>query len=427
MRQCLLLIPSFLAALLALAADWPQFRGPGGLGIAPDKGLPVTWSADSNVAWKTELPGRGASSPIVVGDKIFLTCYTGYGLTVKNPGNRTDLKRHLLCLDRQSGKLLWQRDLAAVQPEAQINGQLGLHGYATSTPVSDSKHVYIFFGKSGVFAFDLNGDRLWQTSVGNKTDGYGSAGSPVLSKDLVIVNASVESGALVALDKKTGKETWRGPDLPGDYGTPMLVKVPQGETELVFSVGKKVLGFDPESGKELWHADFNRHPAYVCPSVIAHEGIVYAFAQTSVAVRVGGRGDVSGTHILWRGGGGIIASPVYHEGHVYFIHDNLLNCWQADTGRQLYRERFRVTANLSANDVESPGSCYASPLVADGKIYCVSRGKGVFVFAAGPKFKQLAHNILDANAGVFNGSPAVSEGQLLLRSDRFLYCIGKKE
>jgi len=418
----LLFVP---AALLAIAADWPQFRGPDGLGIAPDKGLPVTWSADRNVVWKTELPGPGSSNPIVVGTKIFLTCFNGYGLDakdpghldLKNPGNLKDLKRHLVCLDRAGGKVLWTRTVAAVLPEAGLNGQLGLHGYATSTPVSDGTHVYVFFGKSGVFAFDLNGAQLWQASVGTKAEGYGSAASPVLYKDFVIVNAAVESGAVVALDKNTGKETWRAPDLSGTYGTPMLVKVPKGGTELVISAGKQVLGFDPDTGKEWWHADYNAHPFYACPSVIAHEGVVYAFAQTRVAVRAGGRGDVTQSHILWqKGGWGGIASPVYYEGHLYCSRYTGAEIIKADDGTIVYSDR-----------LPSSNENYASQVLADGKVYYVSRTKGAYVIEANPKFKLLAHNTLEPDTSVFNAGPAVSNGQLLLRSDRYLYCIGKKE
>jgi len=161
MKQRLFLMPPILAAFLALAADWPQYRGPGGLGIALDKGLPVTWSADTNLAWQTKLPGPGSSCPIVVGNKILLTCFSGYGLDLKNPGDMKNLKRHLVCLDRARGKVLWTREVAAVLPEARYDDQLLLHGYATSTPASDGKNVYVFFGISGVLAFDLEGKQAW--------------------------------------------------------------------------------------------------------------------------------------------------------------------------------------------------------------------------------------------------------------------------
>ena len=401
---------------LAMAADWPQFRGPTGLGIATDTGLPEKWSADSNIAWKTEMPGPGTSSPIVVGNKVFLTCYSGYAVDKKEPGDIKDLKRHLLCIDRSNGKILWTRDIAAAQPEAKYGTYLDLHGYASSTPVSDGKSVFVFFGKTGVFAFDLDGKQLWDVSVGKNTHGWGSATSPVLYKDTVIVNAGVESGALVALDKASGKEVWRAKGISESWSTPVLVQVSKGDTELVISASKQVLGLDPSSGKELWHAD--SFDWYVCPSVIAHEGVVYALQNdTFVALKAGGRGDVTDSHTVWKiKTGSVVPSAVYHDGHLYFATSTCY-CVKASDGTIVYKERPNP----------DPKQIYASPVLADGKIYYVSREQGTFVVEAAPKFKLLAHNTLDPDTSVFNGSPAVSKSQLLLRSDRHLYCIGKEK
>src|SRR5439155_21999988 len=169
-------------ALVARANDWLGFRGPGGLGISKDKNLPVSWGEGKNLAWKTALPGPGSSSPIVVGNKIFLTCYSGYAEDRDNPGDIKKLKRHVLCLDRAKGKILWQRDIPALQPEAACGSYLNLHGYASSTPVSDGKSVFVFLGLSGVFAFDLQGKQLWQTSVGDGTHNWGSGTSPIVYK-----------------------------------------------------------------------------------------------------------------------------------------------------------------------------------------------------------------------------------------------------
>jgi outer membrane protein assembly factor BamB len=425
MRQ-LLLLPPILTATMAMAADWPQFRGPSGLGVAPDKGLPVTWSDDSNLAWKTELPGPGSSSPIVVGNRVFLTCYSGYGLPGKPAGNRADLKRHLLCLDRKSGKRLWQRDVAAVQPEQAYDAELRLHGYATSTPVSDGKTVYVFFGMTGVLAFDLEGKKLWQTSVGEGKHSYGSAASPVLYKNLLIVNANIESKALVGLDRNTGKIIWRAPGLWASWSTPMLVQSPKGGAQVVVSEYKKVLGFAPDTGKELWHVNYRPPPPYVCASLTAHEGVVYAFADTGVAIRTGGSGDVSGTHVLWRRASELsLTSPVWFEGYLYWLTGPVIRCIKADDGKRGDSKRLRPSVDLKTA-VARPDACYASPVVADGKIYCVSRGQGVFVVEAHPKLRQLAHNVFRADTSTFNATPVVNDSQLLLRSDRYLYCIGTK-
>jgi outer membrane protein assembly factor BamB len=403
------------SGLLTSAGDWPGFRGPTGDGVATDSGLPTTWSAKSNVVWKTKLPGPGTSSPIVVGKKVLVTSYSGYAVDRKDPGDIDKLVRHLVCLDRDTGKVLWTRDVPAVQPEHRCGDYLDLHGYASSTPASDGKNVFVFFGKSGVLAYDLGGKKLWTASVGTRTDGWGSASSPVLYKDLVIVNAGVESGALVALDKKKGTEVWRARGISESWTTPVLVKVPGSGTELVVSASKKVLGFDPDSGKELWRTD--SFTWYVCPTVVAHDGVVYALQNDAcVAVKAGGRGNVTKTHTLWKKNlGSVVPSPVYHKGHLYWATGTAL-CVKADDGSVVYRKRL----------TPDPGNVYASPLLGDGKIYYVSRTKGAYVVAPGPEFKQLAHNTLEPDKSVCNGSPAVSEGRLLLRSDRYLYCIGKE-
>jgi outer membrane protein assembly factor BamB len=411
--------PLLTAALLGstgmmAAADWLQFRGPGGSGVAPDKETPLTWSDTQNIAWKTDMPGPGASSPIVVGKRVFLTCYSGYGVNKSNPGEMKNLKLHLVCVHRADGKLLWKRDIDPLLPESSFTGPyITLHGYASSTPVSDGRRVYAFFGKTGVFAFDLDGKQLWHSSVGAGKHAWGSGTSPILYKNLVIVNASIESESLVALDKDTGKEVWRAKGVNSAWNTPVLVTLKGGATELAVSTEPKMMGFDPDTGKELWHAE--SFDWYVCPSLVAHDGVLYGLQhETCVAVKAGGRGDVTQSHTLWKKNfGSVVASLAYHDEYLYWVRENAANCLKASDGSVVYKERLQGDA----------GNPYASPVVADGKIYYVSRDDGAFVIAAGPKFKQLAHNKLDASTS--NASPAVSESQLLLRSNRYLYCIGK--
>jgi outer membrane protein assembly factor BamB len=401
------------------AADWLQFRGPGGLGVAPDQGLPATWSATENIVWKTDLPGPGGSSPIVVGSKIFLTCYSGYGIPGEKASAMDALKRHLVCLDRASGKVLWTSDVASELPETPYQGYQALHGYSSGTPVSDGQNIYVFFGKTGVFAFDLNGKQLWQASVGTRIHGWGSGTSPVLSGDLVIVNASVESGALVALHKKTGKQVWTARGMQSSWNTPVLVNV-GGRQELVVSVSGRLLAFEPQTGAPLWTC--HGVDDYVCPSVIGHEGVIYAIggrSNTAVAVRAGGKGDVTKTHTLWRlNRGSNVSSPVYHDGHLYWASESrgIVYCVDAKKGEVVYEERLKPTSDR----------IYASPVVADGKLFYVSRNRGAYVLAAKPEFQFLAHNTIAGDTSVFNGSPAITDGQLLLRSDRCLYCIGNK-
>jgi outer membrane protein assembly factor BamB len=240
----------------------------------------------------------------------------------------------------------------------------------------------------------------------------------VLYKDTVIVNASVESGALVALDRKGGKEVWRAKGISSAWDTPVLVKPEKGGVELVVSIQGWLLGLDPDTGKELWRAEGVHR--YVCPSVVAHQGVVYAIGggHTSLAVRAGGRGDVTKTHTVWRkNSGSNVSSPVSQDGHLYWASDNsgVVFCQEADSGKIVYQKRLAPPTGL----------IYASCLLAGGKLYYVSQKKGTYVVVASPEYKLLAHNVFEDDGSRTNASPAVSDGQLLLRSDRYAYCLGK--
>ena len=400
-------------------ADWRQFRGPGGLGISDEKDVPTEWSAEKNLAWSVKLPGAGTSCPVVVGDRVFLTCYSGYAQEVKEPGKMEDLRRHVVCVDRKTGKMAWSKEFEPELPEHKYQGEGAYHGYSSSTPVSDGERLYIFFGKSGVYCFDLDGKELWKVSVGKKIhDGWGSASSPVLYKESLIVNASIESGSLIALDKLTGKEQWKTPGISSAWDTPVLVRVGPKEAEVVVSMPKRIRSYDPDTGKELWNAEgIDR---YICPSVVAHDGIVYAIGggHTSLAVKAGGRGDVTKTHTVWQvKKGANVSSPIYLDGHLYWTSDGgTVNCQNAATGEFVYQER------LTPNS----GGMWASPVLADGKLYYVSQKNGTYVVAAKPKFELLAHNTFADDKSRTNASIAVSDGQLFLRTDQALYCIGKK-
>jgi hypothetical protein len=411
-----------LAALIlpATGANWPNFRGPDDSGVSRDKGLPVKWGDVTNLIWKTRLPGPGASSPIIWADRVFVTCYTGYGVPGEGQGDQKNLKRHLLCIDRAAGKILWDKAVDAKLPETQYGGFIALHGYASSTPATDGKHVYAFFGKSGVFAYDFRGNQVWHADVGSRIDGWGSATSPLLHKDLVILNASVESGALLALRKEDGKEAWRCPGINRAWNSPVLVDVGGGRHEVVVRIPTAIVGVDPASGKKLWTCG-GFGDSYVCPTVVARSGVVYSlggrFQGEAAAVRAGGKGDVTNTRKLWsKRLGGPIPSPVPSGDLLAWVTDNgSAHCVRARDGEPAFMQR-----------LAGSGTLYASPTLADGKIYVVSRANGVFVLAAGPKYQLVAHNTFGSDRSVFNGSPAVSSGQLFLRSDKYLYCIGKK-
>jgi outer membrane protein assembly factor BamB len=402
------------------ASDWPQFRGPGALGRGGSGSIPLTWSDEKNIVWKTPLPGPGASSPITHSDKIYLTCHTGYAMSANEPGDMSKLTRHLLQLDLATGRILWDTAVPAELPEQERIRED--HGYASSTPVVDADRVYAFFGKSGVFAFDHNGKQLWRTSVGSNLNGWGSATSPILYKDLLIVNASIESESLVALDKSTGKEVWRAGGIKDSWHAPVLVEAPGGNPEVVVAMIRRVLAFDPRDGQPLWNCDTGIN-WYICPTPVAENGIVYSIGGRNpnggLAIRAGGRGNVTSTHVAWKlNKGSNVPSPILHDGHLYFAHENLgiVYCVNAATGALVYEERLSP----------SPGQIYASPVLSDVRLFYTGRTGRTVVVAAKPAFEVLANNSLESNRGVFNSSPAISGNRLLLRSNKALYSLGEK-
>jgi outer membrane protein assembly factor BamB len=404
------------------APDWPGFRGPDGSGIAPaNVRPPTTWSETQNLKWKVDLPGPGSSSPIVAGPRIFVTCYTGYG--TGGGGAPDQLKRHLIGIERDSGKILWDTAVAAVLPEDPYSGYLTEHGYASSTPVTDGERIYVFFGKTGVLAFDFDGHQLWQVDVGRRSSNrrWGSAASPVLHRDMVIVNAAEESRSVRALDRRTGREIWRtdGDSLELSFDTPALLDGEGGRGELALSLPGQLWGLEASTGKRIWTAQTGIE-GNVTPSVVAADGVVYATGGyprlSTVAVRSGGTGDVTKTHVSWTSqNASYVPSPVVHDGRLYIVSDaGIATCLDARTGSAIYKERLPGVSGRPF---------YASPILANGLLYAVSRRHGTYLIAAGPEFNLVAQNRIAGDDSDFNATPALADRQLFLRSNRALYCI----
>jgi outer membrane protein assembly factor BamB len=408
----------------ATNADWVGFRGPGALGVSDVKGLVVNWSETENLAWKIPLPGPGSSSPIVLGDRVFVTCYSGYGLDRDNPGDQKNLKRHLLCINANDGKLIWNKTIDAVLPEDPYKGMFREHGYASQTPATDGQRIYVFFGKTGVLAFDLNGEQLWHSSVGTGSDKmlWGSASSPVLHKNMVFVNAWDESKMLYALDKKTGEQVWKR-DLSETgltFCTPVVADSADGKAELIISLSSELWGLNPDTGESLWSAYTDINDSMI-PTPVVVDGVAYINgggprSSGSLAVRTGGKGDVTKTHVVWSSKEVYSPpSPVIVDGLMYWVDGSgKACCADAATGKLRYGEKLPASGRFAV---------YASVMAADGKIYAVTRKGGTFVLAAKPTFQILAHNKFASDDSDFNGSPAVSARRLFLRSNRFLYCL----
>ncbi len=421
-----ILLRTCLAALAAglwmdVRADWLQFRGPNGAGIAADAEPPVTWSDTDNLKWKRALPGPGTSSPIVVGDKVFVTCWTGPG----TGGGK--LERHLVCIHRTKGEVLWSKAVAGEARPDTYGGFIQDHGYASHTPASDGERVYVYFGRGGAHAFDMDGKPLWNVPLGDESNAknWGSAASPVVYKDTVIFCASEESHALYALDKKTGQQKWKaaGDALGYVFGTPTLL-THEGRAELLVSMPDELWAINPDTGKLRWHAQTGL-PGNVSPSVVPGAGVAFTFGgfpgTRAIAVKLGGKGDVSATHVQWTGTTSTyVPTPVLHEGRLYCATDNgYALCLDARTGEPVFRERLEGASATGRGGKPF----YASAVLAGGNVYAVSRRNGMFVFAAAPQFKLVAHNRLASDASQCNATPAVVGRQLFLRSDAALYCF----
>jgi outer membrane protein assembly factor BamB len=406
MKHALALILTFATTSIH-AEDWPRFRGPRGDGTSGESVVPIKWGPSDNIAWKVELPGPGSSSPIVSGRRVIVTCFTGKVAD--------DLVRHVICFDRTTGQELWKNSYKAPQPENDYTKHLLQHGFTTSTPITDGVRLYVHFGRDGIRAFDLDGKRLWHEYAGKIVSSFGSGASPFLYGDKLFINATVELGALVALDKHTGKRLWKA-SINGDcWSTPAIVELPGGKKELILNGNGAVYGFDPEDGTELWQVE--SVTGHISSSPLVRDGIIHVTnasmgGRSAMAVRPGGRGDVTKTHVIWKQEkvGASHCSPV--------LLDQRL-CWFSGTAAAVSAQDGSI---LGQKRLEGANNLYSSPIVVGDKIILFVRDGHGYVLAA-KDLEVLAENDLGDRSGI-NASPALSQGQLFIRSNQALYCIG---
>jgi outer membrane protein assembly factor BamB len=408
------------------AAHWAYWRGPSGQGYGGEKAVPLEWSETKNVLWKTELPGAGNSTPIIWGDRIFLTA-----------AGQKGKEGYVLCIRRSDGKLLWKR----VAFKGVTPGQTHQwNGYASASCATDGKRVYAFFGTPGLFCYDIAGKPVWKHSFGVMNSVWGTSASPFLYEDLVIQNCDHDGGrgasardpsqkmapmALVALDKKTGKVRWQTPRNQGrGFSTPRLIATPQGRLDLVLNSPLGVWAYNPRTGKEIWSCKrFGREGKFGEPIPVSDRDTLYALSGRPgpfQAIRLGGTGDVTKTQVRWqiRRRGRDVSSQILWEGLLYGVDRmGVLTCYDSKDGKLLYSER--ITAN---------GKSLASPVVVHGKIFFVMDNGETVIIEPGRKLKIAGRNKLgDGSQLDFGASPAVAEGQLFLRSQAHLYCIGEKK
>ncbi len=387
------------------AENWPRWRGPDGNAVADTAPLPLRWSPTQNIRWQVKIPGEGFSSPIVWGQRIFLT-------SALEAGSR----RVVHSLDRGTGKILWSRELRDDNAERTSS----MTGHAAATPVTDGQQVVAFFGNAGVVCYDLEGKLLWHHKLGEFDSELGLASSPVLYRDRVILvcdhdgnRFSTFDSFLIALDLQSGQPRWKTErrDLYRSWSTPILVPGTGGKPELIINGQDQLRAYDPQTGQSLWHV--GGMTAWVTPSPVFGHGWIFATSGRSgpiLAVRPGGSGDVTRTHVVWQHGsaGPYVCSPVLYGDYLY-VHTELgiLSCYHARTGKLQYRERLE-------------GKFYSSSVAGDGKVYLTNEAGTTLVVRAGPRFELLAQNALKEYC---LASPALSAGELFLRTEQHLYCI----
>ncbi|MCA1577562.1 MAG: PQQ-like beta-propeller repeat protein [Acidobacteria bacterium] len=418
------------------AANWPQWRGPDGSGISNEKNLPAEWSPSKNIKWKTPIAGRGHSSPIVWGKYIFVTTaiegepVPGAKAAKHKIGDKEFVhpdsvgadRKHtfkVVALDRDSGKILWE---SVAWEGTPYDNRHRKSSYAASTPATDGKMVYAFFGTEGLYAYDYKGKLAWKAQLGNlATLGMGTAASPIVYENLVIVQCDEDNGDasfIVALNKKTGKEAWRTPrtKIQVSWSTPLLVRTPK-RAELIASGTEHVISYDPATGKELW-----RHKGLesnAIPSPVANSEMVYLVAgypaKLAMAIKLGGSGDLTGTpNVPWKytKGTAYVPSPILYGDYLYLTTDRgILTALDAKTGAIKYE----------GGRIPIPATFTASPVAFEGKILMTSEDGDTFIVKAGPKHEILGTNSL--GEAVY-ASPAIADGHIYIRGEKNLYSIG---
>jgi len=430
------LVAAIAGSTVLRAENWPQWRGPGGQGVSRETKLPASWSADTNVAWKVEVPGRGHSAPVVWNDRIFLTTalegevvpgakaveHIDSGKPFLHPDSVGAEKKHtykVLAYDGRSGKLLWERTAWEGVP---YDNRHRKSSFASPSAATDGKLVFAYFGSEGVFAYDVDGTPAWSTSIGKvKALGLGAASSPVLFQDLVILQCDDDDGkdsAIVALEAKTGKERWRVKrPVQVSWSTPVLVQT-DTRMELVANGTEWIIAYDPATGKELWRTKGVESNAIHTP--IVGDGVVIVTAgfpaKKTIAIKPGGAGDVTGTaQILWTyaKGTAYVVSPLLYEGLVYLVNDRgVITAMDAKTGEIKYE----------GGRVPVPASFMGSPIAADGKILMTSEDGDTFVIKAGPKHEVITTN--SVGEPVYT-TPAISNGRIYIRGEKHLFAIAQ--
>ena len=388
------------------AKYWPRWRGPSGQGLANGSGYPDTWSESQNVAWKTAVPGSGNSSPIVWGERIYLT-------TAYDNGRRLAV----VAFSRANGQRLWE----AFAPEGKTPyGNHYKNGYASATPATDGQRVYASFGARGLVAVDLDGKVVWHRDLGRMDAYHGTAGSPLLYKDrLILYQDQFNDSFIAAFDTKSGRELWRTRrDAQVGWGTPIAIRVGDHD-EIIVNSQWTVRAYNPDTGAELWNCRGTTDE--VIPTPVVGYGMVFCAsgrAGPTLAIRPGGKGDVTKTHLAWTSprGSPFVPSPILYGEHLYMVNDmaSIVTCLEAMTGKVIWQSRLGVAQREGFS---------SSPVAVDGKVFFTNDDGETFVLKAGPTFELMHVNKLNEST---LATPALVGGRWYIRTDRNLYAIGPR-
>jgi outer membrane protein assembly factor BamB len=419
-------------------AHWPEWRGPSVNGVARTD-APITFDDTKNIKWKTEIQGRGFSTPIIWGDKMFLTTAIPIGKVApatadnqspqrgRGPGGGAgplvEHKFDLICVDRKTGKIIWQKTAKLATPHEGYHHMYG--SFASNSPITDGKFVYVSFGSRGVFCFDMNGRLIWERDLGVKMKmrlQFGEGAAPAIDQERIILNYDQEENSfIVALDKRTGKELWRtSRDEPSSWSTPLIIEH-AGRPQVILAASKKVRSYDVKTGKLIWEcAGLGSN---VIPAPIYQNGIVYVMSghrdPKLLAIKLGKEGDLTGTDsVLWSQTRGLsyTLSPILYDNKLYVVTDTgQLSCFNSMTGEPFYHQV----------RLPRPYNFKASPVATNGKLYLASEEGNVIVVKMGEKMEVIATNVLEDQ--VFIASPIIAEGELFLRSQTHLYCISESK
>ena len=405
---------ALVTAAAAADGDWPRWRGPGDDGMARGD-APLRWSDEDHIAWKATVPGRGFSSPVVWGDRIFLTtAVPASGST----GGLTEHKFTVLSYARKTGKLLWEKVARVATPHQPHHPQYG--SFASNSPLTDGKHLFAFFGSRGLYSYTLDGELVWQKEFGalRMYNNFGEGAWTALDGEKLVVVLDQEGESfLIALDKSTGRELWRTPRQGNTNWSGPYITTHNGRKQVIVSASREACAYDLETGKQLWSA--KGLGQNTIPAPVAADGMVFVMSgfrnPNLLAIRLGGEGDLTGTDaIVWQNqrGNSYTASPVLHQGKLYVLTDTgMLSCFDAKTGKPYYQQE----------RLPKPYNFKASPVGANGKLYLASENEDVIVVRMGEKFEVLATNTLKDQT--FIGSPAILDSEIYLRGQNTLFCI----